>query len=72
MRGENVRRKQERDLLKRAAAFLRADRDPVSAYRIISAEKAELPDRDPTGEHARRVMAALAAARPDRYPFPDR
>src|SRR5215210_4623306 len=44
LRRENARLTQERDLLKRAAALLReGDRDPVSIYRFISAEKARTP-----------------------------
>jgi transposase-like protein len=45
LRRENARLKQERDLLKRAAAFLRSgERAPVTASRLISAEKARTPD----------------------------
>jgi transposase-like protein len=41
LRRENARLKQERDLFKRAPAFFAAEtEDPVSIYRMISAEKA--------------------------------
>jgi transposase-like protein len=44
LRRENTRLRQERDLLKRAAAILRdGERDPVTCYRIVLAEKARTP-----------------------------
>ncbi|MFN8161386.1 MAG: IS3 family transposase [Solirubrobacterales bacterium] len=44
LRKENARLKQEREILKRAGGLLRkGDRDPVSVYRMISAERASFP-----------------------------
>jgi transposase len=44
LRKENARLKQERDRLKRAAGLLRrGERAPVTAYQLISAEKARTP-----------------------------
>ena len=44
LRRENARLRQERDLLKASRGLLRdGERDPVSCYRIVLAEKARTP-----------------------------